>query len=34
MTPEERIEFYNFKTETNLERLRENLTYVCFSYPS
>ena len=25
MTPEEIIEFYNFKTEKNLERLRENL---------
>ena len=41
MTPEEIIEFYNFKTEKNLKRLRENLkrfedkkhTYVCFSYP-
>ena len=25
MTPEEIIEFYNFKTEENLKRLRENL---------
>ena len=25
MTPEEIIEFYNFKTEKNLKRLRENL---------
>ena len=25
MTPEENIEFYNFKTEKNLKRLRENL---------
>ena len=25
MTPEERIEFYNFKTEENLKRIRENL---------
>ena len=24
MTPEERIEFYNFKTEKNLKQLREN----------
>ena len=26
MTPEEIIEFYNFKTEENLKRIRENLT--------
>ena len=25
MTPEEIVEFYNFKTEKNLKRLRENL---------
>ena len=25
MTPEEIIEFYNFKTEKNLKRLRENI---------
>ena len=25
MTPEEIIEFYNFKTEENLKRIRENL---------
>ena len=25
MTPEENIEFYNFKTEKNLKRLRKNL---------
>ena len=25
MTPEENIEFYNFKTEKKLKRLRENL---------
>ena len=40
-TSEEIIEFYNFKTEENLKRIRENLkrfedkkhTHVYFSYP-